>query len=100
MSPKQYTHGESFNERKRLRLTTDQAQVLELAFLIQDPCGTEATQLAAVVLGLLRDRDDVTCLALISEVKYLQAKYPPKHIGGNDESEHSSETNGHKRPHV
>lgn len=82
---------------KRLRLTSEQAQVLELAFLIQDPCGEEATRLAAAVLGLIRDRDDVSCLALISEVKYLQAKYPPKHIGGNDETKHSTATDTHRR---
>lgn len=79
------------NERKRLRLTSSQAQVLELAFIVQDPCGEQATRLAAAVLNLIRDRDDVACLALLSEVKYLQGKYP-QHIGGNDEKKHSTET--------
>ncbi len=73
--PKKYTYGESYPEEKRLRLTAEQSQVLELAFVIQDPCGIEATQLAAALLALVRDRDDVSCIALLSEVKFLQAKY-------------------------
>lgn len=73
--PRSYTNGESYPEQKRLRLTAEQSQVLELAFVIQDPCGVEATQLAAALLSLVRDRDDVTCVALLSEVKFLHAKY-------------------------
>lgn len=85
------------NQPKKTELTREQHQAVELAFVIQDPCGETATQLAAQVLGLIRDRDDVTCLALISEVKCLRGKYPHNNIGGNDETKDSKRNSNRNR---
>lgn len=49
--------------------------VLELAFHIEDPCGLQAVTLAQTVLLLLHDRDEVTIVALISEMRALALKY-------------------------
>ena len=49
---------------------------LELAFWIEDPASLEAVELAQDVLWLLRDRDSVIVVALTSEVRALNLKYP------------------------
>lgn len=50
--------------------------VLEVAFIIQDPCGESDIELARQVLQLITNRDDVTVAALLPELRYLNMKYP------------------------
>jgi len=83
--PKKYTHGESYDERTRKLepkfLDAQQAQVLELAFLIEDPASNGGCVLAREVLRLIRDRDEAECFALASELRALQLKYPRAYSG-------------------
>lgn len=58
-----------------VQLTLEQSQVLELGLLVQDPAGDRAIELAREVLRLIRNRDDADCVALASEVRFLQGKY-------------------------
>jgi hypothetical protein len=52
---------------------------IDLAFVIQDPCGEAALNLAVAVLELVRGReDDIQCRALMIEVRCLANKYPRK----------------------
>lgn len=56
---------------------TDRSKlIMDLGFAIQDPCGEGAMRLAGQVLTLIENRDDVECVALISELRCLLTKYP------------------------
>lgn len=59
---------------------------LELAFWIEDPASLEAVELAQAVLWLLRDRDPVIVVALISEMHALNLKYPRVNAAACSES--------------
>ena len=49
---------------------------LDLAFVIQDPCGNTAIVLAREVLRLISNRDDDICQSLIHEIQRLNKLYP------------------------
>jgi hypothetical protein len=50
---------------------------LELAFVIDDPCGQEQIALARTVLELISNRPDhAQCIAIRSELRALHFKYP------------------------
>lgn len=70
----------------RVQLTTQQHLTLEVALAVQDPCGERAIELAREVLRLIHDRDDVTCLALASEMRALGEKYPHAHSENHHQS--------------
>lgn len=53
-----------------------EVRALELAFVVEDPCGEPAITLARETIRLIAGRNEVTVLALISELRALQFKYP------------------------
>ncbi len=89
---------------KHAELSPAQSQILEVAFIVQDPAGDRALDLAREVVALIRDRDDVTCSALASELRILRAKYTrsgdfslwSKHTGGTHETSNESRTQKHR----
>lgn len=48
---------------------------LELAFIIQDPCGDAAIDLARETLKLIYNRDDTLCKTLTDELRQLNSRY-------------------------
>lgn len=52
-----------------------ESQAVELAFVIEDPCGEPAVTLARELIALIAARDEVTVIALIGEVRALQLKF-------------------------
>lgn len=58
-----------------IELHPTEAKAIELAFVIQDPCGECAVTLAREILRLISDRDDATVIALLGEVRALQFKF-------------------------
>lgn len=65
-----------------IQLSKREDEILELAFIIQDPSSQAAVILARELLLLVRDRDDATAVALTSEVRALQMKFRrlPSHV--------------------
>jgi hypothetical protein len=63
--------------QKHLYVPRNVITTLELAFLIQDPCGLEAIELARGLLNLIRNREDNDiCKSLIHEIQRLNKLYP------------------------
>lgn len=58
-----------------IELKPHEAAAIELAFVIEDPCGNDAVQLATAVVRLIANRDTATILALTHEIRALQFKY-------------------------
>lgn len=71
----------------RLRLSEPQSQVLEVAFIAQDPAGERALELAREVVRLIRDRDDCECVAIAHELRALSFKYSRRGEPKNEASE-------------
>lgn len=61
---------------KHVELTAEQASVLQVAFIVSDPCSDFAIELAKEVVLLIRGRDDADCVTLASELRVLRGKYP------------------------
>lgn len=52
-----------------------EAAAIDLAFVIEDPCGEAAITLAREIIRLIANRDEVTVIALLGEVRALQFKF-------------------------
>jgi len=66
-----------FKEQRTIRCTESPIIPLDLAFIIQDPCGNTAITLAREILNLIRNReDDGICQSLIHEMQRLNKLYP------------------------
>jgi hypothetical protein len=74
--------------------------VVELAFIAQDPAGEYALALAREVLILIRNRDDADCLALASELRALRLKYQPHNTtrSGDPWPPTKRESHNHQQP--
>lgn len=75
---KQHGYCEWTDSPKQTRSVTlhpHEAQAIELAFVIEDPCREEAVTLAREIIRLIADRDEATIIALLGEVRTLQFKF-------------------------
>lgn len=50
-------------------------RIIELAFIIENPCGDNAITLAREIISLIASRDEVTVSALIGEMRALKCKF-------------------------